>query len=810
MENSLLNQIVLLYCMLLVKCEIFHIKESEESFYPYLDTCLILAQFTDNSNEYIQWNTTLILLPGTHYLNEVLSVTNVSRFEILALDYYSTFEQENGSVHIVCNSEAFFEFLLCDSVHFTQVTFINCGGSIVSNVGTFSLYNSTLIGQNITKSAFTFNYTHQVIINNSYFISNRGSSLQSLFIPEGVYRYSTGPYCGAICAISSNILIVKTEFIKNIQAIFAQQNTSVTIDSSKYEQNMILPVQIGLASSCLVADSSTEINVQKSSFVNNTVGGVLRIVASTLIVENSNFSNNDGRNISGGGSIVSYDSTVYLFQSRFTYNNAPYGGVVYSSSSTMYVNQSRFYYNTADYYGGVFYTGTCNLSITLSSFSRNSAYAASVLVVIEGNIIISSTKFKTNGFNTTEGGVIQALSASLKITRVKFIANTAISSGVILLDQCNFTSIRVSFCNNTSKYNGIFFSEKSVVEFHDTLFFYNIGNFSVIYLIETVATFSKFNFSNNIGSLLALRSKLFFAIKSIFRHNKPSNNSHEDLLLRRAQYQGGSITVFHGSVEFHGKIYFVRNKADKGGALYVVKSTVSVYAYLLVFMNKANGNGGGIYLYQSDFQCNDLCNISNNIAMNEGGGIYTSSGSVNVGAIGYVTMSDRIPHHTINIVNNKAKLGGGIYLTDNAKLYYLIESQPFIFKSEHIIFFTRNFADYGGALYVKDNTTSSTCHSLSYNEYSPSTECFFQTLYTGKVYNDSSRHAWSLRFSDNIANFRGLVLFGGLLDRCSLSPFIEHSKGEDQFNGLTYLDVLSKLSDTYFHNISSLPVRLCI
>ena len=380
MANRLLNQIVLLYCVLLVKCEVFHIKESEESFCPYLDTCLTLAQFTDNSNEYIQWNTTLILMPGTHYLNEVLSVTNIWRFEIVALDYYNSSEQRNGSVLLVCNSEAFFEFLLCDSVHFTQVTFIDCGGNVVNDVDMFSLYNSTLIGQNTSKSAITFDYTNQVIINNSYFISNHGSSLQSFFVFEdGIYSF--GLFCGAICAISSNILIIKTEFIKNVQAIYAQQNTSVTIDSSKFEQNIILPMQIGLATSCLVADSSTEVTIQKSSFVNNTIGGVLKIVASTLIVEYSNFSNNDGRNISGGGSIISFDSTVYLFQSKFTHNSAPHGGVFYSGSSTVYVNQSRFYYNTADYYGGVFYIGTCNLSITNCIFSQNSALGMSVIAI---------------------------------------------------------------------------------------------------------------------------------------------------------------------------------------------------------------------------------------------------------------------------------------------------------------------------------------------------------------------------------------------------------------------------------------------
>ena len=562
--------------------------------------------------------------------------------------------------------------------------------------------------------------------------------------------------------------------------------------------------------------------VQKSSFMNNIVGGVLRIVASTLIVEHSNFSSNDYRNITGGGSIVSYDSTVYLFQSRFTYNNAPYGGVVYSSSSTIYVNRSRFYYNTADYYGGVLYLDTCNLSISNCIFFQNSALGMSVLMIFEGNVIISRTIFKANGFNTSQFGVIYASSISLKITRSQFIANAASGAAVLFLDQCSVTSIHVMFCNNTSKYRGILYSKKSVVRFNETLFFFNIGNFSVIYLAETVATFSNFNFSHNIGSLLALRSKLSFSIKNVFRYNKHSNNSHEDLFLRRSQYQGGSITIFHTSLIFYGRAYFVHNIANNGGALYAVKSTISVYDNLLVAMNEANGNGGGIYLYQSDFQCIHLCNISYNIATNEGGAIYASSGSVSVGGIGYImmTLSDNLKfqNQTIKIVDNRAKLGGGIYLTDNAKLYFSESQDRILGRISGLVFLTRNIADYGGALYVKDNTTSSTCHSLSYTEYSPSTECFFQTLYTDDDYDDfdgykfydydGHRYGWNLQFSDNRANFSGSVLFGGLLDRCSLSPIIKYSKQEGQFDGLTYLDILSKI--IHFHSIFSLPVRLCI
>ena len=188
MANSQAVQIILLYCILQVKCDIIYIRESEQSFCPHLGSCLTLTQFTDDSELHIQTNTTVILMPGSHHLNQVLSVTNVSLFEMVAIDNAT---DQNENVRIVCNSMAYFEFTLCDIVHVKHITFINCGGNRASNVGTFSLYNSTLIGQRTIKSALTFNRTREVIINDSYFVSNRGSSLQEFFIPEdAIYSFS--------------------------------------------------------------------------------------------------------------------------------------------------------------------------------------------------------------------------------------------------------------------------------------------------------------------------------------------------------------------------------------------------------------------------------------------------------------------------------------------------------------------------------------------------------------------------------------------------------------------------------------------
>ena len=114
-------------------------------------------------------------------------------------------------------------------------------------------------------------------------------------------------------------------------------------------------------------------------------------------------------------------------------------------------------------------------------------------------------------------------------------------------------------------------------------------------------------------------------------------------------------------------------------------------------------------------------------------------------------------------------------------------------------------------MHIDDDTNFGICHSLSYTEYSPSTECFFQTLYIGKEMVDYAR-SWSFLFYNNTAIFSGSVLFGGLLDRCSLSPFVKQSKEERQsestYYGLTYIGLLSKR--IYYDNISSLPVRLCL
>ena len=76
---------------------------------------------------------------------------------------------------------------------------------------------------------------------------------------------------------------------------------------------------------------------------------------------------------------------------------------------------------------------------------------------------------------------------------------------------------------------------------------------------------------------------------------------------------------------------------------------------------------------------------------------------------------------------------------------------------------------------MADGTNSGTCASKSYKSYSTASECFIQAL----SLNNENDFYFDLLFKNNRAKFTGSVLFGGLLDRCTLSPFSEVLVGSD-------------------------------
>ena len=169
----------------------------------------------------------------------------------------------------------------------------------------------------------------------------------------------------------------------------------------------------------------------------------------------------------------------------------------------------------------------------------------------------------------------------------------------------------------------------------------------------------------------------------------------------------------------------------------------------------------------------------------------------------------------IQFLNNTAgSAGGGICLEVNAKINVLNVNEHDSEKPFYTLQFIHNSAYYGGAVYVADNTNSVLCTvtSSSTKIHSMTNECFLQTLVIviraetdNEVTNNTlSANLFNAQFSRNYAQSRGATLYGGLLDRCTLSPFVKKNtdpidseiNGNVTYNGADYFRSTSIIADS--------------
>ena len=218
--------------------------------------------------------------------------------------------------------------------------------------------------------------------------------------------------------------------------------------------------------------------------------------------------------------------------------------------------------------------------------------------------------------------------------------------------------------------------------------------------------------------------------------------------------------------------------------------------------NTATGNGGGVYLSTSELICQQESTLVllNNIASHKGGGLHAISSSIKAASsiAGQYSTYSRYTGARINITENVAERGGGLSLEVNAKLYILKYDYIFIYNIGDFTTFTANSADYGGAIHVDDDTNSGTCAS------STETECFFQVLALHS-YGFPDLGIQSIHFSQNHANISGSTLYGGLLDRCAVSPFAEVRNKyprdfKDRGDGIAYFKNVSTPTYSYYDN----------
>ena len=522
-------------------------------------------------------------------------------------------------------------------------------------------------------------------------------------------------------------------------------------------------------------------------------------------------------NTVGGAIFAAHCENLDIIQSVFENNGADYGGAIFADNSTIVVrNRTMFMNNSAANYGGAICSFSSNMTIEESELLDNIAEEhGGALCSYNSTTAMKSSNFDSNSAGQ-HGGVLYADNSSVKMSDSDFINNSA-SVGAVIYAQGN-SMLQYQFnlrvvSNSASRYAIIYLTDS---EFS--------GHYSV-YAI----------FSNNLGSLVAFSSNItLMGLYIRFDNNQPLLNTTHDF------QEGGAVTLIQSNLIFFHGIYvcFRSNFAENGGAIHSIESKIFVNGHIFIKHNTATRNGGGVFLLNSELNCQrtSIFKLYNNTATYKGGGIHADSSSIKAASDHLFlqcfscTNDPSIQYYTgtrLQFAKNKAERGGGLSLEANAKLY-ILKHDRFANQDRYDVnttIFTANIADYGGAVYVDDNSNSGTsCISET------KAECFFQVLalYDLEVLNIATQ---SMHFSQNYANISGSTLYGGLLDRCAVSQFAEvrniHPENkpnlyELEYNGqgivyfydvstpynLHYLNTDIKLGANF--SVSSNPVRVCL
>ena len=571
-----------------------------------------------------------------------------------------------------------------------------------------------------------------------------------------------------------------------------------------------------------------DIEITESKFINNQAirnGGIIKMVGGNINIIDSQFELNRAGE-SGGILQTEYGNINIMTKSYFISNSAKLGGALHNSHATVTLQDIQFLNNSATIDGGVVYSIQSHTTISEGLFKNNHAQSSGgTLHIDRGLTSVKNSNFSSNSAGNDgavirsqynkltilgcifednnaqyEGGVLWTDQVTLTVSKTTFSNNIANCGGAIHSELGHSLLNYTSFTNNTANAGGVLWAKYGYFESDSVDITHNRGNFSVLYLLTSTTVWSTITFSENVGSMLTVESDVVIKGNSEMVNNVQPPHWTVDKRLQR----GGAITAtYKSNVLFKGKCELRNNSAKHGGALNVIESKINVQGNLTMVSNKATVSGGGIYLIHSELTCsrNSTLTLFGNEGSEKGGGVMARRSTILING----------SHNVVNISHNKAKNGGG--------LHFQLNSNFLIFKSEasshddKIVIFTSNSAsEYGGAVYVSDDGM---CSLLTV------TDCTFQTLAMYSPipndYNSRNAESHNIFFYNNTAGVSGNSLFGGLLDRCTVSTFAEPNinkvdmdysalNGSMITDGAEYLQSISNIQDS---DVSSDPVRVC-
>jgi len=237
-------------------------------------------------------------------------------------------------------------------------------------------------------------------------------------------------------------------------------------------------------------------------------------------------------------------------------------------------------------------------------------------VTINTNILnqISKNSGSVAANVTTASSKIPSITVS---SGVSFSNNTTYVSGTILNSVNGILTIgnNVNFSSNTA------FESGGAI--------YNL-NLTTITVIGNNVNFSS-NAATNAGGAVYSIGNLQIGKNVTFYGNKFTSTTVDDTDIYGAEVlTGGAIFQNGGSVELEKQKWllidenanFENNSAYKGGAIYVILSSVTISSNVTFGNNSANYRGGAVYVFNSTFTIQNGASFLSNTAKNKGGAIY--------------------------------------------------------------------------------------------------------------------------------------------------------------------------------------------
>ena len=831
--------------------------------------CLTLSQFIFR-NIYVNYNVTLKLDTGNHTLSSQLffgrnvvvltnnhSESNCASRSIITCTQngHLTFINSLSVVHNIEFRSCLLSMFDHANVNIMSSTFLfgihgqhqeaylgyrwgyGKAGVIVSRNSNITLSDCTFERNRAELGAAIFAIDSVIEIDNGSFVDNQAICEKTKSICLGGVLYS---YNSTIIVECSNFHNNSASYIDSQGGVFTLLESSVHVSNSHFTSNVATHGSGGV-----IYAQRTYISIIASVFVNNTAaryGGVIRSSGAPVTDNSSHY---EGNTAGFEGGVIFLEQAILTFtETKFFFNNAKsIGGAVRVYIGTLHFYECEVSGNNAEMNGGAASINRVHLTIRKSNFTSNKAIkrnGGAIQAIEAYNITILDSIFSFN--KGSYGGVLYSEDPfAMVLTKFcVFISNSASVGGVIytyqatttLFENCTFSNNSASESGGVLSANGladtssnltvaysiiessfatqggvVYATNNAHIHMHDVTVSDNVATLGIMYFIESMGTISGYaDFSTNIGSLFAYNSNITITGDATFVDSYPSNTNHTVFS------EGGAITAFQSDIILHGLCKFDNNFAESGGAVRATESQVYITGSTTISNSTAGRNGGGIFLYQSELKCegDSILSLLGNVAGNKGGAIHAISSSIKTNFIEDFFFSAR---SQIYFIENHAHKGGAVSLEVNAKLYIFIKVNIGINKDNLIasLTFTRNEADYGGAMYVADGTNSGICASASYHIQSSSTECFLQAL---GLHGRRAASYTYVNFTNNTGKISGATLYGGLLDRCTVSPFGEiysmshrttHSE-QKIISGVKYFETYSNIKRS---SISSKAVRTC-